>query len=519
MRALLSVYDKRGMVELAHELVALGSEIVATDGTRRALGAAGVPVLAVAEVTDFPEILDGRVKTLHPRIHGGLLARRDLPAHVATLREHGIVPIDLVVANLYPFAATVRNPATTLEDATEQIDIGGPAMIRAAAKNFRDVVVLTDPADYEATLAAFRTSGVALALRRSLAAKAFAHVAAYDAVVAEYLRDDPVSINGASRFPVDFSVTGRKIGDLRYGENPQQRAAAYRRVNAGPAVRGVLDATQRAGKDLSFNNLLDADAAWNAVRSVTRPTAVIVKHTIPCGLATRDRIADAFGAALAGDPVSAFGGIVALNRGVDGETAPALAEHFFEVVIAPSFTIEARAVLGGKKQLRLLAMGGDETTVESGVVAPWDIRPIRGGLLIQDADESDESPPWHVVTDREPTPAEWDDLRYAWAAVRLVKSNGITIAKDETLVGVGSGQPNRVDSVAIAVRKAADRAVGAALASDAFFPFPDGVEVAAAAGVTAIVQPGGSVRDASVIAAADRAGVAMVFSGIRHFRH
>lgn len=518
MRALLSVYEKTGIVELVRELVALGFEIVATGGTRRALDVAGVPVLAVTDVTGFPEILDGRVKTLHPRIHGGLLARRDLPAHVAALREHAITPIDLVVANLYPFVATVRNPTTTLEAATEQIDIGGPAMIRAAGKNFRDVVVLTDPADYESTLSALRTGGVSQALRRGLAAKAFAHVAAYDAVVAEYLRDDHVSANGASRFPVEFSVAGRKVGDLRYGENPQQRAAAYHRLNAGPDVRGVLDATQVAGKELSFNNLLDADAAWNAVRAFARPTAAIVKHAIPCGLATRDGIAAAFDAALAGDPVSAFGGIVALNRVVDADTARALAEVFFEVVIAPAFTAEARSALGGKKQLRLLELdGGKPDTVT--VAPPWDIRPIHGGLLIQDADETDDSPPWRVVTNREPTPAEWDDLRYAWAAVRLVKSNGITIAKDEALVGVSSGQPNRVDSVAIAVRKAADRATGAALASDAFFPFPDGVEAAAAAGVTAVAQPGGSVRDASVIAAANRAGLTMVLTGVRHFRH
>ena len=514
MRALLSVYDKTGVVELARGLVALGWEVVSTGGTLRAIAAAGVPATAVADVTGFPEILDGRVKTLHPAIHGGLLARRDDPAHLAELDRHGIVPISLVAANLYPFAATVRDPAVGLADAVEQIDIGGPAMIRAAAKNFAAVTVLIDPTDYAVALDALRAVDVSVERRRALAAKAFAHVSAYDAVVAEYLRS-----GRNERLPTELTFAGRKAQDLRYGENPQQRAAAYRRLAAGPAPRGILDAVQLAGKELSFNNLLDADAASAAARAFAEPTVAIVKHTIPCGLATRDALADAFAAALAGDPVSAFGGIVALNRAVDGETARRMIEVFFEVIIAPGFDRAARELLWRKKQLRLLELAVDATGPSPGP-ASLDVRPIAGGLLVQDADDArDDESTWRVATRREPTTVEWADLRYAWEAARHVKSNAIVLVKDRAVVGVGSGQPNRLESVAIAARKAADRAASAALASDAFFPFADGVRAAAAAGVTAVAQPGGSVRDEEVIAAADAAGIAMVFTGVRHFRH
>ena len=385
-------------------------------------------------------------------------------------------------------------------------------MIRAAAKNFQGVLVLTDPADYEPILAALATGPVDEAWRRALAAKAFAHVAAYDTVVAEYLRGD----DGETGFPLELSVAGRQVTELRYGENPGQRAVAYRRLGAGPPVRGVLDAEQLAGKALSFNNLLDADAAWGALAGFTEPTVAIVKHTIPCGLASRERLADAFTAALAGDPVSAFGGIVALNRPLDGETARRLSEVFFEVVVASGFDPEAREALGGKRQLRLLAMAesGPETR------AAWDVRPIAGGLLVQDADDRPSDPAvWRVVTRRAPTDTEWADLRYAWTAVRHVKSNAIVLARDRAVVGVGSGQPNRLESVRIAVAKAGDRVAGAALASDAFFPFADGLEAAITAGITAVIQPGGSVRDDEVIAAADTAKVAMVFTRVRHFRH
>jgi phosphoribosylaminoimidazolecarboxamide formyltransferase/IMP cyclohydrolase len=511
MRALVSVYDKTGVEALAEGLIALGYEIVSTGGTLTVLEAAGVPVTPVSEVTGFPEILNGRVKTLHPRIHGGLLARRDDPMHMGALEFHEIAAIDVLAVNLYPFAATIAADNVSLAEALEQIDIGGPALIRAAAKNFPGVVVMIDPVDYDAVLDELRAGGPSDERRRELAAKAFAHTAAYDAVIAEYLRD-------ADIWPGEVSFAGRLERTLRYGENPQQRAAAYRRLRAGHSVVGVLDAAQLGGKDLSFNNLLDADAAWAVVRGLANPAVAIVKHTIPCGLAERETVADAFAEALRGDPVSAFGGIVALNRPVDGETAQRMAEVFFEVVIAPGFDAGALQALGKKKGLRLLAMpsaAGSETGA-----GDWDVRPIAGGWLVQAPDSvAADSAAWRVVTTRQPDARELDDLVFAWHAVRHVKSNAIVLARDRALTGVGSGQPNRVESVRIAVGKAGERAVGSVLASDAFFPFPDGLETAIAAGVTAAIQPGGSVRDDEVIAAADRAGIAMVFTGVRHFRH
>jgi phosphoribosylaminoimidazolecarboxamide formyltransferase/IMP cyclohydrolase len=509
MRALLSVYDKTAIVALAERLIELGYEIVSTGGTLHALQTAGVPALAVADVTGSPEILDGRVKTLHPAIHGGLLARRDDPAHLASLAEHAIVPIDLVAVNLYPFAQTVAAPRVGLSDALEQIDVGGPTMIRAAAKNFPGVIVLTDPADYRPVLDTLCAGPLPLALRRQLAARAFAHVAAYDAVIAGYLSDDA--------FPTELTIAGNKVQDLRYGENPQQRAASYRRRVPGTPQPGVLDAAQLAGKELSFNNLLDADAAWNAATAFAEPTVAIVKHAIPCGLASRGSLEAAFVAALAGDPISAFGGIVAANRPLDAATARQLGEVFLEVVIAPGFTAEARAALERKKQLRLLEMPPVPAAPPR---APWDVRVIGGGFLVQDADDAADDPAgWTIVTKHQPDAAAWDDLRFAWQVVRFVKSNAIVLVKDRALVGVGSGQPNRLVSVRLAAETAGFRAAGAVLASDAFFPFADGVETAVAAGVTAIIQPGGSVRDAEVIAAADAAGISMAFTGIRHFRH
>ena len=512
-RALLSVYDKTGVAELGRGLVDLGYEVISTGGTLASLEAAGLPVTAVSDVTAFPEILDGRVKTLHPRIHGGVLARRDDPAHLSALEAHRISPIDVVAANLYPFAETVARQDVALADALEQIDIGGPAMIRAAAKNFPGVVVLTDPADYPSALDDLRGGSLSDARRRALAAKAFAHTAAYDAVVAEYLRDP-------REWPQEVAFAGRLARTLRYGENPQQRAAAYRRLRAGEPERGVLEAEQRAGKELSFNNLLDADAAWNAVGGLTQPAVAIVKHTIPCGLAERSDLAAAFDEALRGDPVSAFGGIVALNRPVDGETAQRMAEIFFEVVVAPGFDDETLEILGKRKSLRLLRLPSPSASTPDGTETSWDVRPIAGGLLVQTADCAAADPAlWRVVTAREPNTQEMDDLAFAWHAVRHVKSNAIVLARDGALTGVGSGQPNRLESVRIAVAKAGDRASGSVLASDAFFPFPDGLETAIAAGVTAAIQPGRSVRDDAVIAAADCAGVAMVFTGTRHFRH
>ena len=510
MRALLSVYDKTGIASLGGGLAALGYEVISTGGTLAALRDAGVAVTAVSDVTGFPEILDGRVKSLHPAIHGGLLARRDDPAHMTALDEQQIGAIDLVAANLYPFGATVARDGVPLAEALEQIDIGGPAMIRAAAKNFPGVVVLTDPADYETVLAELRGGGPSPARRQALAAKAFAHTAAYDAVVAEYLRDP-------ATWPQEVTFAGHLARSLRYGENPQQRAAAYRRARAGASTPGVLDAAQLAGKALSFNNLLDADAAWGAVQGFTLPAVAIIKHTIPCGLAERDNLDGAFDAALHGDPVSAFGGIVALNRPLDGETARSMADIFFEVVVAPAFDDVALETLGRKKALRLLKMPIETAAATGG---DWDVRPIAGGFLVQTADACPAEPAtWRVVTARQPDAREMGDLVFAWHAVRHVKSNAIVLVRERALTGVGSGQPNRLESVRISVDKAGERAAGSVLASDAFFPFADGVEAAAAAGVTAVIQPGGSVRDEEVIAAADRAGIAMLFTGTRHFRH
>ncbi len=513
MRALLSVFDKRGLVELARALHGHGYELVSTGGSHKALVDAGLPVTAVADVTGFPEIMDGRVKTLHPAIHGGLLGRRDHPEDLATLRELGITPIDLVVSNLYPFAETIAQADTTLAEAVEQIDIGGPAMIRAAAKNHQSVVIVTSPDDYETLVETLAAGGPDLAMRRALAARAFAHVAAYDTLVADYLRGPDAA------FPIEWSVAGRKTQDLRYGENPHQAAASYRRLTSMPSAPGVLDATQLSGKELSFNNLLDADAATNAIRSFDEPAVAIIKHTIPCGLAVRGRLVDGFEAALAGDPVSAFGGIVAMNRELDDETAAVLGKTFFEVVIAPSFAPEALARLRRKTNLRLLELPGLAERL-SGRTTPVDVRPITGGLLVQQSDTRvDDIGTWKVATRRQPTEQEWRDLAFAWEAARHIKSNAIVIARDRAIVGMGSGQPNRLESVGIASRRAGERAIGASLASDAFFPFADGIELALASGVVAIVQPGGSVRDDEVIAAADKVGATMVFTGTRHFRH
>ncbi|MBA3414381.1 MAG: bifunctional phosphoribosylaminoimidazolecarboxamide formyltransferase/IMP cyclohydrolase [Chloroflexia bacterium] len=510
MRAVLSVSDKTGIDPFARGLVALGAEVVSTGGTLAALRGAGIPATAVADVTGFPEILGGRVKTLHPRIHGGILARPDEPSHAEELATHAIAPFGLVAVNLYPFAATVAMAGVSEAAAVEQIDIGGPAMLRAAAKNFGSVVPLCDPADFEPILAALGGGGLDGEGRRALAAKAFAHTAAYDAAVAAWL------LGESPTWPDELTVAGRKTLDLRYGENPHQRAAAYVRFVPGAAPSGVLAAEQVTGKALSYNNLLDADAAWAAVARFAEPAVAIVKHTIPCGLALRGELAAAFAAALAGDPVSAFGGIVAANRPIDGTTAEAIADRFYEVIVAPGFDEEALETLGRKKALRLLRM-------PDGLAAgprPPEVRSILGGLLVQEPDDLPAEPSaWRTISRRAPTGAERDDLRFAWEAVRAVKSNGIVLAKGRALVGVGSGQPNRVESVRLALRGAGERAAGSVLASDAFFPFVDGVEAAVRAGVTAIVQPGGSVRDAEVVAAADAAGLAMLVTGVRHFRH
>jgi phosphoribosylaminoimidazolecarboxamide formyltransferase/IMP cyclohydrolase len=509
MRALLSVWDKTGIVEIARRLHEIGFELISTGGTLRAIADAGVPVRAVSDVTGSPEMLGGRVKTLHPAIHGGLLARRDSPDQMAELASHGIGTIDLVVANLYPFGEVASHPAVTLDDALEHIDIGGPTMIRAAAKNFPAVLVLVDPSDYEPVLDALAEGGldgVPIEMRRNLAAKAFAHVAAYDSVIAAYLRP-------AGEFPHHLPLAGERMTTLRYGENPHQEAAIYRLLNPR-GTRGVAAWRVLSGKEMSYNNYLDAVAAWTAAADFPGPAVSIIKHNLPCGLATHDDLSQAFLAAHTSDPVSAFGGVVALNRPVDAHTASLITDHFFEVVLAPAFTPEALDELRRKKNLRVVEVP------DTGMEDPLEVRVLDGAMLVQTPDRVEPDPAsWKTVTRRAPTESELESLVFAWRAVRHVKSNAIVLATGTATVGIGGGQPNRVDAVRIAVERAGARARGSVLASDAFFPFPDGVEAAAEAGVTAIAQPGGSVRDEEVIAAADRAGIAMVFTGIRHFRH
>ncbi len=507
-RALLSVSDKTGLVELARALAAAGAQILSTGGSAAALRAAGVAVTEVSDHTGFPEILDGRVKTLVPQIHGGILGRRDLATHTAQMAQHGIAPIDLVCVNLYPFEATVAAGRPD-DDCIENIDIGGPALIRAAAKNHDHVAVLTAPAQYEAVIAELGAGGTRLATRRTLAAEAYAATAAYDAAIAAWFERD------AAEFPATFSLAGRLASPLRYGENPHQRAAFYR---TAPGRPGVATATQVQGKALSFNNLNDTDAAFEAVAEFDGSTVVIVKHANPCGVATAASPLEAWRLALRCDPVSAFGGIVALNRTLDGETAAAIADIFTEVIVAPDATDEARAAIARKKNLRLLLTGGLPDPAASGLT----LRTLAGGFLLQtrDAGRITEAD-LRVVTQRAPDAREMADLLFAFRVAKHVKSNAIVYARDAATVGIGAGQMNRLDSSRIAARKAADAGLEAApvVASDAFFPFADGLEAAIAAGATAVIQPGGSIRDADVVAAADRAGIAMVFTGMRHFRH
>ena len=507
-RALLSVSDKRGVVAFAQGLVQMGWDIISTGGTAAALKAAGVPVQPVEAVTKFPEMLDGRVKTLHPMIHGALLARRDNPVHLKALAEHGITPIDLVAVNLYPFRATISQPDVSFEDAIENIDIGGPSMLRSAAKNHEFVLPVVEPADYAEVLALLRAGPLSAETRRAFAAKVFAHTGDYDGSIAGYLT--PVE----DGLPARLSSSLERMMALRYGENPVQRAALY--VTEEP--RGIRDLKQRQGKELSFNNILDLDSAMAAVSLwVNRPACVVVKHTTPCGVAVASSASDAWQRALATDPQSAFGGVVAFNTVVDRATAAAMADLFLEVVVAPSYHEEALAVFGARKNLRVV-----ELPVSHGEPG-LDYKSVRGGFLVQDRfrhDPSEEG--WRVPTVRHPNDVEWGDLRFAWAAVASVKSNAIVLAKHEAAIGIGAGQMSRVDASFLAVHKARQQGHdprGAVLASDGFFPFPDGVEEAAAAGITAIIQPGGSVKDADVIAAADRHGMAMVLTGARQFRH
>ena len=509
MRALISVYDKTGVVEFARSISGAGYELVSTGGTHRTLtDEGGLTVRQVAEVTGSPEILDGRVKTLHPVIHGGLLARRESQEQMAELSAHGIETIDLVVVNLYPFVETISRPDVTLDDALENIDIGGPTMLRAAAKNFPSVAVVVDPADYDWVADKLENGGLSSDDRRGLAAKAFRHVSEYDSAVTGYL----TATSDSDPLPDHLTISLNKVSGLRYGENPHQPGALY--APSGSTLSGIAGATQLHGRELSYNNLMDADAAWRTVSDFNEPTVAVVKHNNPCGLASRDSIAAAYQLAYEGDTVSAFGGIVAINRTVDAETAEAMDPIFYEVVIAPGYDDDALAILQRKRNLRILTISA--TSAGSAL----DLRPISGGMLVQSADDIAENPAeWKTVTEREPSATERQDLGFAWKAAKHIKSNAIVFAKDRALVGMGAGQPNRVVSVHLSQRIAGDKALGAVLASDAFFPFPDNIELASEAGVTSIAQPGGSVRDEEVIAAADKAGLAMVFTGVRHFRH
>jgi len=517
MRAILSVSDKTGLVEFARGLGELNVEVYSTGGTHSALSAAGVAVRSLSDLTGFPEILDGRVKTLHPGVHGGILARRDRPEHLKELARHGLQTIDLVTCNLYPFVETVSKAGVSLEEALENIDIGGPTLLRAAAKNFPHVLVVVDPEDYAPLLKALRGGAVALEERRRLAQKAFQHVALYDTAIAGYLRALEESEEGpekAQKLPEAITIGLRKRLDLRYGENPHQHAALYLDQSLPGRRGGIATAKQLHGKEISYNNIVDADAAWQAASDFEECTVAVVKHTNPCGLASHPDQAEAYRRALAGDPVSAYGGIVAVNRRLSAEMAREMGSTFYEVVVAPGYEEEALALLRKKRDLRVLQVTGGMSA------AGMHYRQVSGGALLQEEDRTlDSNLSLRTVTKREPTAEELRDLRFAWRAAKHVKSNAIVLAKEQSLVGMGAGQPNRVTSVHLALRLAGERSRGSVLASDAFFPFPDGVELAAQGGVTAIIQPGGSIRDEEVIKAADDHGIAMVFTGTRHFRH
>jgi len=515
LRALLSVSDREGIVELARGLLDAGTETFATDGTRAHLEEEGIEgVRPVSDLTETNEILGGRVKTLHPSIFAGLLARRDQPDHLAQLAEHGIEQIDLVVVNLYPFAQAVRDPEASLDEALEQIDIGGVALLRAAAKNFPGVAAVSSPTQYASVLRDVKTQGsVSPETRQKLAAEAFALTAAYDAQIASYL-----NMQAGALFPSRLTLVVEKKADLRYGENPHQLGAFY----TDPSHRSptISAAHQIAGKDLSFNNLLDLDAAWSIASDFKTPTMCIVKHGNPCGLASVVDLAEAFRLALEGDSVSAYGGIIGANRIVDEATARAIRPGFFEAIVAPGFTPEALEILRTKRGFEIVEVPGDHPVDEELGIGKFDFKRIGGGLLVQTFDSMDEDAnTLQVVTQRRPTLEELTDLLFAWRAVRHVKSNAIVLAKKHAMIGMGAGQPSRVVSVEVALRKAGERAPLSVMASDAYFPFPDGIQIAAQAGVTAIIQPGGSIRDEMAIEVADRHHMAMVFTGRRHFKH
>jgi phosphoribosylaminoimidazolecarboxamide formyltransferase/IMP cyclohydrolase len=523
MNALLSVSDKTGIVELAQALHAAGVRLISTGGTARLLADQGLPVTEVAELTGFPEMLDGRVKTLHPKVHGGLLARRDLPEHVAALKRHAIDTIDILVVNLYPFEATVGKADCSLEDAIENIDIGGPAMVRSGAKNWKDVAVLTDASQYPTVLAELKSSGVVSQKTKfALAVAAFNRISNYDAAISDYL--SALQEDGSrSLFPAQANGRFVKMQELRYGENPHQQAAFYRDLY--PAPGSLVMAQQLQGKELSYNNIADADAAWECVKSFDTPACVIVKHANPCGVAVGKDALEAYGKAFQTDPTSAFGGIIALNRTLDGPAAEAISKQFVEVLMAPDFTPEALKVFQAKANVRVLKIAlppGGATDWDNGRNA-MDVKRVGSGLLMQTADNRELSlADLKVVTKKQPTQAELQDLLFAWKVAKYVKSNAIVFCKDGMTMGVGAGQMSRLDSARIASIKAQHAKLslqGTVVASDAFFPFRDGLDVVVDAGATCVIQPGGSMRDDEVIKAADERGVAMVFSGVRHFRH
>ena len=509
MRALVSVSDKSGVVDFARGLEELGIEIFSTGGTKKSLEAAGVKTRSISDLTGFPEILDGRVKTLHPAVHGGILARRDIPQHLSQLSQHHIGLIDIVTVNLYPFVETVSKAGVSLDEAIENIDIGGPSMIRSAAKNFASVLVVIDPADYDAVLRRLRRGSIDSTYRKRLAQKAFQHVAIYDTAIAQYLSDEV--------FPEEMTIALKKARSLRYGENPHQKAALYAEQNVRQKPDGLESLEQLGGPEISFNNLLDLDAALNVLGDFTAPTIAIMKHNNSCGLASHDDLAEAYRRSLTGDPVAAFGGVVASNRAIDLATAREIDKSHYDAIVAPGYQKKALELLRRKENLRLVKTASYRAASSR---SQLDLRRVRGGLLAQTPDTltRPEFKP-RPVTKRKPSEAELLDLVFAWKAVKGIKSNAIVIARDRTLLGMGAGQPSRVVSVDLALKRAGAKAKGSVLASDAFFPFPDGPQLAIKHGVTAIIQPGGSVRDKEVIELADKYNVAMVFTGVRHFRH
>ncbi|MGG0821371.1 bifunctional phosphoribosylaminoimidazolecarboxamide formyltransferase/IMP cyclohydrolase [Paenibacillus turicensis] len=511
-RALVSVSDKTGIVEFCRGLAELGVEVISTGGTKNLLAKEGVPVIGISDVTGFPEILDGRVKTLHPAVHSGLLAIRDSEEHQNQMKELGLDYIDLVVVNLYPFQETIAKPGVAYEDAIENIDIGGPTMLRSAAKNHAFVSVVVDAADYGKVLEEIKADGdTTLNTRKALAAKVFRHTASYDALISDYLSQ----VNG-DPLPERYTVTYEKIQDLRYGENPHQKAAFYRKPLA--AQDTLSNAKQLHGKELSYNNINDANAALQIVKEFTEPAVVAVKHMNPCGVGVGASVLEAFEKAYAADPVSIFGGIVAANRIVDEDTANLLKDIFLEIVIAPGFTEEALAVLTKKKNIRLLEMGNLQAGVDR--QSQFVVTSIDGGMIVQENDiHSIQAEDLKVVTDRQPTEEELKQLLFGWKIVKHVKSNAILLAKNNMTIGVGAGQMNRVGAAKIAIEQAGAEATGSVMASDAFFPMSDTVEAAAKAGITAIIQPGGSIKDEESIAMANQHGIAMVFTGVRHFKH